>query len=88
MATVKLSFEVPHVDPTSDSNCARIKDLLLDALRDMVTNNGHLIDSPRDYALACLITGQVTCPGTVPEEEVEAALDAAARELAKDAKVL
>ena len=86
MAKVTLNFEVPHCDPTSE-NCARVKALLLHALDDMVRNNGHLIDDSRDYALGRLVTGQVTC-AMVPEEEVEAALDAAARELAEDAEVL
>jgi len=87
MATVKLSFEIPHFDPTSE-NCQRVKDLLLHALRDMATNNGHLIDDSRDFALACLVTGKVTCSGLVPEDQVEAALDEAARELAREAEVI
>jgi hypothetical protein len=87
MANVRINFEIPHFDPTSE-NCARVKALLLHALSDMVTNNGHLIDDARDFALAQLVTGKQTCSGLVPEEEVEAALDAAARELAKDAEVL
>jgi hypothetical protein len=87
MANVSINFEIPHFDTTSE-NKQRVKDLLLHALRDMVTNNGHLIDESRDFSLAQLIVGDVTCSGLVPDEEVEAALDAAARELAKDAEVL
>lgn len=87
MANVGINFEIPHFDPTSE-NVRRVKDLLLHALRDMATNNGHLIEASRDFALACLVTGKVTCSGTVPDEEVEAALDAAARELAEEAEVL
>lgn len=87
MANVTINFEIPHFDPTSE-NKARVKALLLHALRDMVTNNGHLIDESQDFSLAQLITGRITCSGLVPDDEVEVALDEAARELAKDAKVL
>ncbi|NIT79591.1 MAG: hypothetical protein GWN58_33075 [Anaerolineae bacterium] len=87
MATVSINLDIPHLDPTSE-NKQRVKDLLLYALRDMVTNNGHLIDASRDFALAQLVVGDVTCPGDVPDEEVDAALEAAARELAKEAEVL
>jgi hypothetical protein len=87
MATVSINLDIPHLDPTSE-NVQRVKDLLLYALSDMVTNNGHLINESRDFALAQLVTGKVTCSLSVPDEEVEAALDAAAIELAEDAEVL
>lgn len=87
MARIHINLDIPHFDSTSE-NLQRVKDLLLFALSDMVTNNGHLIDESRDYALACLITGRITCSGAIPEDQVEAALDEAARELAKDAEVL
>lgn len=86
MANVSINFDIPHLDPTSE-NLARVKDLLLYALSDMVANNGHLIDASRDYALGRLVSGMVTI-GLVPKDEVEAALDAAARELAREAEVL
>lgn len=87
MATVSINLDIPHLDPTSE-NKARVKALLLHALNDMVTNNGHLIDESKDYALACLITGRVTCPGDTLDEDLDNALDKAARELAKEAEVL
>lgn len=54
MAKATIRLELPHFDPTSE-NQRRVKDLLLHALEDMVTNNGHLIEESRDYALAKLI---------------------------------
>lgn len=87
MATVSINLDIPHLDPTSE-NKARVKALLLHALNDMVTNNGHLIDESRDFALAQLITGRVTCSGDVLDEDLDNALDIAARELAKEAGVL
>ena len=87
---IKIQLDVPHENLMNRMDIEkRAKALLLAALEDMVTNNGHLIDDPKDYALAKLIVegkyeeeaGEDADPMT-PEHEAQV------RDLAKQAGVL
>ena len=90
MAKAPIEINIPQVPRPSAQTQARIKALLLHALEDMVTNNGHMIEESADYALASLIVrGQYeTAVQENCDKEGQEEWAKTNREYAKDAEIL